>query len=354
MRDERKQEDFMGNSVRYGEEKSSMPNTFISCNLGIESDSSKDVQNDICTPQKKKKRLRKISDLPGKSGSLQQNTEGKDSKSAKNEQVIGSQEVKESEEDIAAKKMGAATIAEILMTEHRFCSDGSQLYLYDIQDGYWKMIQESEANREIRKLIPENIRSYVNRIVLREIYEWIRIDASPPSGDADRRKNYINFKDCAVDWHKGKICKEREKLYFTYALKVDYMKGNLMSNGVYHAFLQDIFGNDRDTRREFRKFLGLCLSDIRNLKISAFLYGPPNSGKTVMLNLLKGMMGEELCASLSFAQMSSEFAVTQLLGKRLNLSGEVSGVSNKRLDIFKSLTGNDTLTACFKGKDHFQ
>lgn len=61
-----------------------------------------------------------------------------------------------------------------------------------------------------------------------------------------------------------------------------------------------------------------------------------------------------MCASLSFAQMSSEFAITQLLGKRLNLSGEVSGASNKRLDIFKSLTGNDTLTACFKGKDHFQ
>lgn len=100
--------------------------------------------------------------------------------------------------------------------------------------------------------------------------------------------------------------------------------------------------------------MGLCLSDIRNLKVCFFLYGPSNSGKTVLLNLLKSIAGEEWCSSLSFAQMSNEFALTQLLGKRLNLSGEVSGATNKRLDIFKSLTGNDTITASFKGKDHFQ
>ena len=353
MRDERKPEDFIGKSVRSGEERSAMPNTFVSEDSAIEDGGFPgDLQIPSLAPRKKEKRCIKNPIVSNESGSPQQNME--EQVSVKNEKAVDSREAKESEENIAAKKMGASEIAEILMSEHRFCSDGSQLYLYDIQDGYWKMLQESEANREIRKLIPENVRSYVNKIVLREIYEWIRIDASPSSGDADRRKDYINFKDCAVNWQTGKICKAREKLYFTYALKVEYVKGNPMPKGAYHDFLKDIFGHDQDTKREFRKFLGLCLSDIRNLKTSAFLYGPSNSGKTVMLNLLKGMMGEELCTSLSFTQMSSEFAITQLLGKRLNLSGEVSGASNKRLDIFKSLTGNDTLTACFKGKDHFQ
>ena len=73
-----------------------------------------------------------------------------------------------------------------------------------------------------------------------------------------------------------------------------------------------------------------------------------------MLNVLRALVGERWSASLSFTQMGNEFAITQLLGKRVNLSGEVSGASNKRLDIFKSLTGNDYITACFKGKDHFQ
>lgn len=352
MRDERKQEDFIGNSVRSGEERNSMPSTFVSCDLDIEGSSHGSLQTLL--PRKSRKKVKRHIEIPVVSvenGSPRQKTEEKVSISAKNEQDADSQEAKE---NVVSKKIGASTIAEILMSEYHFCSDGSQLYLYDMQDGYWKMLQESEANREIRKLIPENIRSCVNKVVLKEVYEWIRIDAGPLDGDAGKRKDFINFRDCAVNWHTGKICKEREKLYFTYALKVNYAGGNPVSKGTYRSFLQDVFGQDQDTQREFRKFLGLCLSDIRNLKTSAFLYGPSNSGKTIMLNLLKGMMGEELCASLSFAQMSSEFAITQLLGKRLNLSGEVSGASNKRLDIFKSLTGNDTLTACFKGKDHFQ
>lgn len=355
MRDERKPEDFLGDTARVGEEGSSMPSTFVSDDCGIEGSNSMDVQDSICSFSKKTKRCIQLNSVAAESSSLQHNITNKVLKSKNNkEQTVNPEKAKESEENIAAKKIGAFMVAEILMSEQHFCSDGSQLYLYDILDGYWKMIQESESNREIRKLIPETIRPYVNKIILREVYEWIRIDASPLSGDADKRKDFINFRDYAVNWHTGKICKEREKIFFTYALKVDYAECYKKSNSAYQRFLQDVFGYDQETKREFRKFLGLCLSDIRNLKTSVFLYGPSNSGKTVVLNLLKGMMGEELCASLSFAQMSSEFAITQLLGKRLNLSGEVSGASNKRLDIFKSLTGNDTLTACFKGKDHFQ
>lgn len=84
------------------------------------------------------------------------------------------------------------------------------------------------------------------------------------------------------------------------------------------------------------------------------MYGPSNTGKSVILNVLKLLIGEDYCSSVSFSQMSNEFAITQLIGKRLNISGEVSGTTNKRLDIFKSLTGNDRITASFKCKDHFQ
>ncbi len=238
MRDERKPEDFIGKSVRSGEERSAMPNTFVSEDSAIEDGGFPgDLQIPSLAPRKKEKRCIKNPIVSNESGSPQQNME--EQVSVKNEKAVDSREAKESEENIAAKKMGASEIAEILMSEHRFCSDGSQLYLYDIQDGYWKMLQESEANREIRKLIPENVRPYVNKIVLREIYEWIRIDASPSSGDEDRRKDYINFRDCAVNWQTGKVCKAREKLYFTYALKVEYVKGNPMPKGAYHDFLKD-------------------------------------------------------------------------------------------------------------------
>lgn len=260
-------------------------------------------------------------------------------------------------EDIGSKAASPNRYHEMakrLCEEYHFIKLDGQLYLYSEQEGFWKIIKESEANREIRNIIPDDMRGRVNKTSLYEVYEWIRIFADEVTDDAQKRRRYINFADWAYDWKNGNPKEKRKKLMFRYAIQLSLDDLASKSNGAYAKFIKDVFGDDQETIREFRKFVGLCLSDIRNLKFCFFLYGPSNSGKTVMLNLLKRIVGEEWCSSLSFAQMSNEFAITQLLGKRLNLSGEVSGASNKRLDIFKSLTGNDTITASFKGKDHFQ
>ena len=40
------------------------------------------------------------------------------------------------------------------------------------------------------------------------------------------------------------------------------------------SLIHIFFGTHEKTKRQFCKFLGLCMSDIRDLKIAAFLYGP--------------------------------------------------------------------------------
>lgn len=244
-----------------------------------------------------------------------------------------------------------------LMNMYKFKLFDEQLYTYDDQEGYWNLIPESDANRKLRSMIPDIFCNYVNKNTLREMYEWIRVGVTSMECDKEERKRYINFRNCILDWETGETWEHDSKYNLRYQLQIDYVECDedlRYNNSLFYRFVEDVFGDDSDTIREFSKFMGLCLSDIRWLKLCFFLYGPSNTGKSVFLNLLKLLIGEKWTSSVSFAQMSNEFAVTQLLGKRINLSGEVSGTTNKRLDIFKSLTGNDTITACFKGKDHFQ
>ena len=252
------------------------------------------------------------------------------------------------------RKIAASDMADILLAMDDFAMYQDQLYLYSANEGYWSLIPESEANRKLRAIIPEAFVDIVNKNVLTEIYEWLLVRAKRADKKAGEHRHLLNFQDCAVDWRTGDVIRDRKKLFFRYALQVRYRDLPTSSTGAYKSFLDDIFGKDEKTKKEFRKFMGLCLSDIRTLKLCFFLFGSSNTGKSVILNLLKRIVGAEWCSSLSFTQMGNEFALTQLVGKRLNLSGEVSGASNKRLDIFKSLTGNDSITACFKGKDHFQ
>lgn len=243
-----------------------------------------------------------------------------------------------------------------LMSIYRFKIFDGQLYTYD-KKGYWELIPETEANRKLRSMIPEIYCDCITKNTLREIYEWIRVEAMPMKCDKEVRKKYLNFKNYILDWETGEILEHNSEYNLRYQLQIEYAEcngGEEPDDSAFYRFVTDVFGDDQETIREFAKFLGLCLSDIRWLKLCFFLYGPSNTGKSVFLNLLKLLVGEKWTSSVSFAQMSNEFAVTQLLGKRINLSAEVSGTTNKRLDIFKSLTGNDTITACFKGKDHFQ
>lgn len=253
------------------------------------------------------------------------------------------------------QRLSCCEMAKVLTELYSFIKMDGQLYFYCDQEGFWRMIQESEAHREIRGMIPSFLRHKVTKNSLYEIYEWLRTLSEEKDDAVPERKHCINFADAAFDWREnGGLIEKRKNLLFRYALHVRIDGINNKATGAYKRFIHDVFGDDPKTEKEFRKFLGLCISDIRFLKVCFFLYGLPNTGKTVVLNLLKKLFGSEWCSSLSFSQMSNEFAITQLLGKRLNLSGEVSGASNKRLDIFKSLTGNDMITACFKGKDHFQ
>ncbi len=210
-----------------------------------------------------------------------------------------------SDKGTESKKNVSYDIAQVLLEQNSFYIIEGQLHLYC--KSYWKLISESEANREIRIIIPEDLRCRISKGILYEIYEWLRMLAPSTADCLKKRRCCLNFLDMAYDWESDTVIQNRKGLMFKYVLQLPLRCIKQEGKGAFESFIQDTFGYDNKTAREFRKFLGLC-----------------------------------------------QFAITQLLGKRLNLSGEVSGASNKRLDILKSLTGNDNVTASFKGKDHFQ
>lgn len=251
-------------------------------------------------------------------------------------------------------KLSLELVFNMLLTMYDFIEVNGQLYIYNETFGYWKLIPESNSNREIRRLIPSSFFSVVKKSGLEELYEWLLLEATHKDENIFfKHTEYINFKDCAVFAKtREKYKKDRKKLYFRYYLNIDYPREE--STGAFNAFIRDIYPDDKHSRRELSKLYGLTISDIRTLKYIAFFYGPSNTGKTISQNVLEYIIGSDYTASLSFSQVSSEFAVTQLINKRASLSGEVSGATTSRLDILKSISGNDLITACYKGKDHFQ
>lgn len=228
------------------------------------------------------------------------------------------------------------------------------LYYYYEKEGHWRLIAEN-TDQELRRLLGIKWIGATNSATLSELYKWLLIDTDiKDSSVFNDGRDYLNFKDCAYNYKTGEVTTERQDLHFSYALNIDY-PNNQESTGAFESYLTDIFGEDNATRREFSKFLALALSDIRDLKYVFYLYGPSNTSKSTMLNIIKYVVDPERCSSLSFSQLSQEFYVSTLLGSRLNISGEISGVNKKtKLDVLKSLSGNDDVSASFKFKDGFR
>ncbi len=242
---------------------------------------------------------------------------------------------------------------EELMATHDFISINHQeLYIYQKDQGYWKLIIPNTVDSEFRSLLRGWIGS-VNSANIIELYKWLLIEAPSESPEIfNKGKKYLNFQDCAYNWRQDEKVKKRKHLYFTYVLNTQYPKEK--SNGTFRKFIDDAIGDDKDTQKELAKFVGLCLSDIRDLKYAFFLYGASNTGKTTLINAIKNVIGESQCSSLSFSQLSNEFAISYLYGRRLNASAEISGVSTTKLDVLKSLSGNDAVMGSYKYKDSFQ
>lgn len=240
-----------------------------------------------------------------------------------------------------------------LNEQYHFISFERHLYVYDERYGYWRLIPASNSNYELRTLIPKDLKRIALKVNFSALYDWLLVDAERVDSTFFEEKwHWINFKNYAYNWEKHKVEKDRKRFNFRYVLNINCPSKNDQPTGAFHKFVEHLF-DDNDTRNEFCKFLALCFGNVRTLKYCFFLHGASNTGKSTMLNVIKYILGEENCSSLSFSQFSNEFALTQLLGKRANLSGEVSGATNKKMDILKSASGNDTIAMSYKGKDHF-
>lgn len=268
-------------------------------------------------------------------------------------EVVAQKTMEQSEKESTSKKKkqwSPQEIAEYLNMTGNFRKENDSLMIYNEEFGYWEATPATNDNRRLRRAIPKEFRASINTHALVEVYEWLVLDAEDFQDNPESR-NYINLADVAVNWHNNAITTERKQLCFRYYLKAEETDLNSDGNGRFKSFLDTVFGDDKKTRKEFKKFLGITLAGIRDQKVIFIMHGASNTGKTVLLNAISKIFGNNLVSSLSFSQLNHEFAITHLVGKSVNLTGELSGVSSKRLDIVKSLSGNDHISLGFKHKE---
>jgi len=107
----------------------------------------------------------------------------------------------------------------------------------------------------------------------------------------------------------------------------------------FFQFLNEIFpGEDeKDKITMIQRYLGYCFLPTARFQVSMFLYGGGANGKSVLLETIESVIGEDNCANLTIADLGQKFKLPLLNNKLLNIAEETDNKDPIAAQTFKTL-----------------
>ena len=258
---------------------------------------------------------------------------------------------KSSTSSIKKKSLSICQLRDLLLECFDFMVFENNLFLYDVNYGYYLNVSdEMKFDIKLREIIPVAYEHMINTNTTKELRKSLlsRKLLYVSEKDVGLQDSYINFKNGVLDIISGKLLPHNPKYYFQNYINANYLLRNVRSAPYFSNFLYTVSEGDMAIQNLLQEVTGYALSDKRTIKKAIFLIGPSHSGKSTYLNLLENLIGKSFCSNISLHQMNEKYKIASLLGKKLNTCGEISEKGLSRLDIFKSLTGQDPINAEFK------
>jgi putative DNA primase/helicase len=205
-----------------------------------------------------------------------------------------------------------------------YIASSKTFFLYDEARGFYRHVSEEkmellayEFTKGKDKNISKNfLRDFVHLAGL-QCYE--KIDEMP--------KRYIAMSDKLLDMETfdfEKFSRERYA-HFSVHCASDQLKEDAP---MFHKFLGEVLVDDAGKRDDqllsvLQEMAGYYLLPDLRPGVMFFLLGNGANGKSVFINLLTEIIGREFISALSLQTITTNrFALTGLIGKRVNISGE--------------------------------
>jgi len=148
-----------------------------------------------------------------------------------------------------------------------------------------------------------------------------------------------------------------KNLKLFYAIPHDYKEGRYDCPKFKEALFK-WFGNpfSEILMSDIFEGIGYCMTMNNGLKTAFMSHGPPDTGKTQLLNIIMGIIGKDNYSMVGLKRMTkNEFGTLWLQFKILNAAGETPKRKLYDTDVFKNATGGDLeLFAEIKGGKQFK
>ena len=247
-------------------------------------------------------------------------------------------------------------IATKVAKNHTLAAIDNSVWRYHEKKGYYKKMSAIKFEQLIQKNMTKGeiilAKSYSYTEIKRRLLRNMQID----SDTFNTYKKYINCKNgvVKVKTNKLELYEHSFKYHFTYCINAKYLpKANLKDAPNFMKFCETSLGGNKVKIRLLLQMIGYLCSDMTGAKKAFFFYGEPDSGKSIMTDFIRKLIGPDVVSNIPIHELGDKFSKAGLYGMKINIYSEMKNTKIPDISTFKSVTSGDTISGEYKNQDRF-
>ncbi len=212
-----------------------------------------------------------------------------------------------------------------------FHADEQIFYHYDQASGAWVIIPVGDRDTgPLAKMLSSFLETNfpdvdANSSAIKELRAAIvRIMDNVVGEETHELTRYTAFQDGLLDWQTFELVPhDKTKLAF-HSFPFSYPhETQVIHTPVFDAYLARAFKDDAAMQAFIPEMIGYYMLPKTKEPAAFYLYGQARSGKSVMLDLMRELIGDRFTCSFSLQSLTSDkYTVAELAGKRVNIQDE--------------------------------
>lgn len=249
------------------------------------------------------------------------------------------------------KRIATQQYIEYLLSKEKIICLNEELYKYDDNKGYYKLLNEHEFGVLLYSYIMKEHKRFIVDYDIRAMYRLMKIQPKIQlsNDDIDNNDMLINCNNCVVNLNENKLYSHSYKRVLFNCINANLIKpfyNKEFKNSVFNGFLNNLTSGDKELERLIQEIFGYSFSSINSAKKFFIFYGVPNSGKSTLIDILNYIVGEENCSHIPLQKLTEDKYCAELFGKLLNTYSELPDEGLRDLGKIKGLvSSNDKITA---------
>lgn len=233
-------------------------------------------------------------------------------------------------------------IIEDLKTQHeiRFVEG---LGFYEYEHGVWCKKSENLVRGYISKIM----KHWATGTKVESILKLLR--GSITTEEKFNMQNVFNFLNGVLLLDTGTFVGHDKKYLSSW--QVGYEYNPEIDCPLWRKFITEIADENPDRIALLQEMAGYCLFTDNRLQKAFFLIGDGANGKSVLLNVLTAVFGEDNVSNVEMSSLLEPFQRIQLLNSLVNISSETSSNVKGTEAIFKQVVNGERINACYKNQD---